>query len=164
MQKFILFLGYPTRALSVTLFSLLLSSGIGSYASSLFGRGKIARTILYGCGLIVILVSIYNVFLPQVLASLLQLEATQRAIITFALIFPLGFLMGMPFPNGLRILGEESNREVPWMWAINGGFSVFGAVIATAIGIMWGLNYALFLGATAYFVALLCGRNAGKSG
>ncbi len=71
--------------------------------------------------------------------------------------------MGMPFPTGLRILGEKSGKEVPWMWAINGGFSVFGAVIATAIGIMWGLNYALLLGATAYFAALLCAWNLGKS-
>jgi hypothetical protein len=109
------------------------------------------------------LVLIYNLLLPQVFASLLQLEAIERAIITFALIFPLGFLMGMPFPTGLRILGEKSSREVPWMWATNGGFSVFGAIIATAIGIMWGLNYALFLGATAYFAVLLCGWNVAKS-
>jgi len=163
MQKFILFLGYPTRALSVTLFSLLLSSGIGSFASSLVNRRKIARLIQYGCGLIVVLVLIYNLFLPQLFASLLTLEATERAIITFALISPLGFLMGMPFPSGLRILGEKSGREVPWMWAINGGFSVFGAIIATAIGIMWGLNYALLMGATAYLAALLSGRNIGKS-
>jgi LytS/YehU family sensor histidine kinase len=95
-------------------------------------------------------------------STLLQLEATARALVTFVLIFPLGFLMGIPFLTGLRILGEKSVDEVPWMWAINGGFSVFGAVIATAIGIMWGLNYAMLLGATAYFVALLCAWHLGK--
>lgn len=162
MQKFILFLGYPTRALSVTLFSLLLSSGIGSYISSLINRKKMARIILFAFGLIVLLVAIYGLFLPQLFATLLQLEATARALVTFVLIFPLGFLMGIPFPTGLRILGEKSVDEVPWMWAINGGFSVFGAVIATAIGIMWGLNYAMLLGATAYFVALLCAWHLGK--
>jgi len=163
MQRFILFLGYPTRALSVTLFSLLLSSGIGSFVSSLVDRKKITRVILFACGLIVLLVSIYSLLLPQLLTTLLQLETIARAIVTFVFIFPLGFLMGMPFPTGLRILGEKSGKEVPWMWAINGGFSVFGAVIATAIGIMWGLNYALLLGATAYFAALLCAWNLGKS-
>jgi spermidine synthase len=162
MQKFILFLGYPTRALSVTLFSLLLSSGIGSFASSFVNRRKIARFILYGCSLIVVLVLIYYIFIPQVFASFLQLEAAERAIISFVFIFPLGFLMGIPFPSGLRMLGEKSGNEVPWMWAINGGFSVFGAIIATAIGIIWGLNYALFIGAISYFAALLCGWRFAK--
>jgi hypothetical protein len=163
MQKFILFLGYPTRALSVTLFSLLLSSGIGSFASSLIDRKKIVRIILFGCSLIVLLVLAYSLLLPQLFGTLLQLEVTARELVTVALIFPLGFLMGMPFPTGLRILGERSGNEVPWMLAINGGFSVFGAIAATAIGIMWGLNYALFLGATAYFAALLCAWNLRKS-
>jgi len=156
LQKFILFLGYPTRALSVILFSLLLSSGIGSFASGSVTRNKTVRIILFACLLIILLVISYALFLPSLFAVLLPREANIRILVTFLLLFPLGFFMGMPFPTGLRILSTKSSKEVPWMWAINGGFSVFGAVIATAIGIIWGLNYAMLLGALAYFISFLC--------
>jgi len=162
LQKFILFLGYPTRALSVILFSLLLSSGIGSFASSLISRKTIVRIVLFACLLIILLVASYALLLPSLFSLLLPQEANIRMLVTFLLLFPLGFLMGMPFPTGLRILSTISSEKIPWMWAINGGFSVFGAVIATAIGIMWGLNYAMLLGAVAYFVSFLCALHLRK--
>jgi hypothetical protein len=162
LQKFILFLGYPTRALSVILFSLLLSSGIGSFVSSYISRKNTTRTILIACLSIIFLIMLYTALLPSLFSFLLPQEVAIRIFTSFALLFPLGFFMGMPFPSGLRILSTISNRKIPWMWAINGGFSVFGALTATAIGIMWGLNYALLLGAIAYFISFICAWNFKK--
>ena len=45
--------------------------------------------------------------------------------------------------------------NVPWMWSINGGFSVFGAVLATIIGIMYGLSWSMISGVAAYSVAIV---------
>jgi predicted membrane-bound spermidine synthase len=156
LQRFILFLGYPTRALSVILFSLLLSSGVGSFVSSYISRKEIVQIIIIACLSIILLVASYALLLPSVFSLLLPQEANIRILVTFFLLFPLGFFMGMPFPTGLRILSTISNEKIPWMWAINGGFSVFGAVVATTIGIMWGLNYAMLLGAVAYFISFIC--------
>jgi len=68
-------------------------------------------------------------------------------------LFPLGFVMGVPFPSGLHVLGMESNQNVSWMWGVNGAASVFGSVLATLGGILDGFNYVLAFGTIAYFTA-----------
>ena len=40
IQKFVLFLGHPTYALTVVIFSMLVSSGLGSYWSSRLGAAE----------------------------------------------------------------------------------------------------------------------------
>ena len=48
IQKFVLFLGHPTYALTVVIFSLLVSSGVGSFASRRVIRIS-AATVEGGC-------------------------------------------------------------------------------------------------------------------
>ncbi|KPV62876.1 MAG: spermidine synthase [Candidatus Bathyarchaeota archaeon BA2] len=155
IQKFILFLGYPTRALSVILFSLLLSSGIGSFVSGWASERKLVKNVLLACPVIIIIVTCYVFSLPSLFAIWLSQDSAVRMLVTVLLLFPLGFLMGIPFPTGLRIL-SSSNQSVPWMWGINGAMSVLGSVLVTVIGITYGFSYAMILGAFAYFIALLC--------
>lgn len=158
IQKFILFLGYPTRALSVILFSLLLSSGIGSFISGQIAHNyqDLVKNIFVACPLIITIVIVYIISLPALFGVLLSQSSMIRMIVTFSLLFPLGFLMGIPFPSGLRILSMKSNQNVSWMWAINGATSVLGSIFATLLGIVVGFNYAMMFGATVYLIAMLC--------
>jgi spermidine synthase len=163
LQKFILFLGYPTRALSVILFSLLLSSGIGSLVSSWrTEKTNITKRIQIACLSIIIIAITYLLLLPNLFAAWLSYESPIRIIISIILLIPLGFFMGIPFPSGLRILEESTSQSIPWMWGINGIMSVIGSVITTAIGIILGFNQALLLGASAYLIAFLCANNLQK--
>jgi len=159
MQKFILFLGYPTRALTAILFSLLASSGIGSFVSGQLASGckAVAKCILLACLLIIVISSIYVLALPKMFDSLIPLPSSTRMAITFLLIFPLGFFMGMPFPLGIRELSKSSDESVPWIWGINGAMSVLGSIFAVITSIFLGFSYAIMLGTGAYFIALLCG-------
>jgi spermidine synthase len=158
MQKLILFLGYPTRALTVTLFSLLLSSGVGSFVSGrlLSGKTNYSRKISVACLSIIVLTFLYVFALPQILEYFLPFESTFRIGLTVLLIFPLGFFMGIPFPSGIRFLGEFSRENIPWIWSINGSASVLGSTLAAITGIAIGFNIAILLGAITYFVALVC--------
>ncbi|MCW4002122.1 MAG: hypothetical protein NWE97_02920, partial [Candidatus Bathyarchaeota archaeon] len=158
IQKFILFLGYPTRALSVILFSLLLSSGIGGFISGQVAHNyqDLIKNIFVACPLIITIVIVYIISLPELFGVLLSQSSMIRMIVTFSLLFPLGFLMGIPFPSGLRILSMKSNQNVSWMWAINGATSVLGSIFATLLGIVVGFNYAMMFGATVYLIAMLC--------
>jgi spermidine synthase len=158
MQKFILFLGYPTRALSVILFSLLLSGGIGSFVSghAIHGHQDSIRNILLACPLTILLATVYIFCLPGFFASLLAQSSMIRIVTAVLLLFPLGFFMGIPFPSGLYFLKKESDQNVPWMWGINGATSVCGSILATVVGIMWGFHYAMALGVVTYSVAFLC--------
>lgn len=42
---------------------------------------------------------------------------------------PLGLLMGMPFPTGLRLCSIQWPSMTPWAWAVNGTTRVLGSVL-----------------------------------
>ncbi|HSB51622.1 MAG TPA: hypothetical protein VLD40_03090, partial [Dissulfurispiraceae bacterium] len=69
------------------------------------------------------------------------------------LLLPLGLLMGIPFPLGLRVLGERSETLIPWAWAINGCFSVLAPLLAVMLAMIVGFKGVLWLGALCYLAA-----------
>lgn len=158
IQRFVLFLGHPTYALTVVIFLLMLSSGAGS----LMSRGLIRRTQMVWIPLTAaILILIADaLFLSHALAAWVGLSFAVRLAISAFLVVPLGFVMGMPFPTGLRALtaGEPSqgpDSAVEWAWAMNAAASVLGSVLAMVIAIQFGLTATLACGAVAYLGALL---------
>ena len=157
IQRFVLFLGHPTYALTVVIFLLMLSSGGGS----LFSRRWLARTEMAWMSLAFVaaalLVDVF--FLPHALAAWVGLRFGYRLMISALLLAPLGFAMGMPFPTGLRALAANSgaageNNAVEWAWAMNAAASVLGSVLAMVIAIQFGLNATLACGVAAYLLAL----------
>jgi len=164
IQRFVLFLGHPTYALTVVIFLLMLSSGAGS----LFSRRWLTRTHMAWMPLILVIVALAgNVFLlPRALSAWVGLAFGYRLAISGMLLAPLGFVMGMPFPTGLRALAERPVLDVPsgetaadnaveWAWAMNAAASVLGSVLAMVIAIQFGLTVTLACGVAAYLVALL---------
>jgi hypothetical protein len=166
IQRFVLFLGHPTYALTVVVFLLLLSSGAGSLAS----RKWLAETRRTWLPLVLIMavLSLYVLILPRLLNLLVGLPFTAKLLVSTALLVPLGFAMGMPFPTGLRALASVPAPEFPspqknaanqnaveWAWAMNAASSVLGSVLAMVIAIQFGLNVTLACGAVAYLLAFM---------
>lgn len=164
IQRFVLFLGHPTYALTVVIFLLMLSSGGGSLCS----RRWLPRTEMAWMPLVLVIITLVaNVFfLPHVLASWVGLSFGYRLLVSGVLLAPLGFAMGMPFPTGLRALAAGPVVDVPssataadnaveWAWAMNAAASVLGSVLAMVIAIQFGLTVTLACGLAAYLVALL---------
>src|SRR5580698_10403853 len=166
IQRFVLFLGHPTYALTVVVFLLLLSSGTGSLASrKWFTQSNRAWfPLAFIAGAIVL----YVFILAGLLNALVGLPFEAKLLVSAALLVPLGFAMGMPFPTGLRALaslpapefpaggkGEVQENTVEWAWAMNAGSSVLGSVLAMVIAIQFGLNITLACGAVAYLAAIL---------
>jgi len=155
IQKFVLFLGHPTYALSVIVFSMLISSGAGSYCSRrLIGAEQEGRL---GAALIgvAVAVSALAVFVSPATEVGVGWPLAAKAIATAALIAPAGFLMGMPFPIGLTNLQSRFPHAVRWAWALNAAASVFGSACAIFLAIYIGLRATLFTGAALYVGALL---------
>jgi hypothetical protein len=155
IQRFVLFLGHPTYALTVVVFLLLLASGAGSLASrACLSEAARVRVPL---ALIVAAIVIYVFALPPVLRQLVGLPFVFKLLISAALLTPLGFAMGMPFPTGLRALTSSQARPtaVEWAWAMNAASSVLGSVLAIVVAIQFGLNATLACGAAAYVLALM---------
>jgi len=166
IQRFVLFLGHPTYALTVVVFLLLLSSGAGSLASRQWlANTPTARTPL---ALIVATLVLYVFALPGLLNSMVGLPFPVKLMVSAGLLAPLGFAMGMPFPTGLRsvasfpapefVAAQENGvggNHVEWAWAMNAGASVLGSVLAMVIAIQFGLNVTLACGAAAYVSAIV---------
>jgi spermidine synthase len=166
IQRFVLFLGHPTYALTVVVFLLLVSSGAGSLASRKWvaPTERAWRPLVFIVGALMLYVSI----LPGLLNALVGLPFGAKLLVSAALLVPLGFAMGMPFPTGLQALasipvpefpvagkGEFQENAVEWAWAINAGSSVLGSILAMVIAIQFGLNFTLACGAVAYLTAIL---------
>lgn len=153
IQRFVLFLGHPTYALTVVVFLMLLSSGIGSSVS----RKWLSQTSSVRIPLLAIAAGIvaYVFILPIALSQWIGQPFFLKLCISGLFLTPLGFAMGMPFPTGLRALGELGDHRVEWAWALNAAASVLGSVSAMIIAIHFGLNATLFTGAGAYLVAMM---------
>jgi predicted membrane-bound spermidine synthase len=158
VQKCILFLGHPVYALAVVLFSLLAFSGAGSYLSGHVSdarlRAALPRALLTLVGFVVL----YVLLLSPAFYALVQLPRPWRIAIAVVLLFPLGLVMGMPMPIGVRVLAREAPELIPWAWGVNGAASVMGSVGALAIALLAGFDQAMLVGAAAYLGALACQR------
>jgi hypothetical protein len=172
IQRFVLFLGHPTYALTVVIFLLLVASGAGSLAS----RRWLTRTAQGWLPIALVIggILLYVFVLPGMLSSMVGYAFTLKLAISAVILVPLGFGMGMPFPTGLRALasvqvpefptsapernGPSNGNAVEWAWALNAAASVLGSVMAMIIAIQFGLNVTLACGAAAYLVALPLAR------
>ncbi|MBT2324302.1 SAM-dependent methyltransferase [Variovorax paradoxus] len=144
IQKFVLFLGHPLYAVAVVLFAFLLFAGIGSRVAAR------APPVAAVAGAIGLAAALCLLLLPLLLRHAMGWPEAARILLAVALIAPLAFFMGMPFPLGLARVEAVDARLVPWAWGINGCASVTGAVLATLLAIHFGFT-AVVLAALALY-------------
>lgn len=149
IQRAILWFGNPMNAFTIIVTILLVSSGLGSYYSR-----KVRFplwTIVGGLSGMVILVT----FMTNLLNDfLLSVPIILRVILVITIIAPLGFMMGFPFPAGMRILVSSGKEAAALAWAINGCASVISAVMAAIMALEFGFNIVLLLGASSYCLVI----------
>jgi hypothetical protein len=150
MQRLSVFLGHPTYGLSVALFSLLLSSGLGSLTTGLRSDALSPRVRLL-C-LLGALVA-FGLLTPLVVHRLAAAMTPLRIAAAVAMLAPLGFCMGMAFPLGMELAARRTPALAPWLWGINGATSVCASVIALVIALTWGISASFWTGFACYCVA-----------
>lgn len=150
IQKFIFFLGYPITTFSVILFSLLLGCGLGGLIDQ--RTKKSAKVLpLSILGLCIVLLVLF-LFLEDILLQLFFLNDSLKAIVSFCLLLPLGILLGMPFPSGMRRMGAVASQDIGLMWGVNGMMSVFGGCLSVIIAKHSGFKYSLLLALFLYMI------------
>jgi len=151
IQRFSLFLGHPVYSLSVVLFTVLLAGATGSFLADKWAQPRVLPRILaLLCGIL----ALYALALPRLLDATLSASTPVRIMLAVAVMAPLGLLMGMPFPTGLRRAGREANGLVSWAWAVNGAASVFGSTLTVLISMSYGFTASFLAAARAYALAL----------
>ena len=154
IQKFVLFLGHPTYALTVVIFAMLVASGAGSYASRNIVGDRPGR-LLTVLALVAVFVAVLSAVLQPVLAGGVGLPLYVKMLATVAMIAPVGFVMGLPFPSGLRFLERGHSPSVRWAWSLNAAASVLGSVGALVLALYVGLVGTLLVGGSLYLFALV---------
>jgi hypothetical protein len=153
MQRFALFLGHPTYSVTTVLFAILLFSGLGA-AWSQARSGTTARVMRPVLVLLPVAVLLMAFAVPPITTALVGLPLGVRLLLAIALIAPVAFLMGVPFPVGIRAAGARDPRLIPWAWAANGCASVVGSVSAVLGAMMTGFTAMLLVAGAVYVVAI----------
>jgi hypothetical protein len=152
IQRFVLFLGFPTYALSVVLFALLVFTGLGAFLS---GRGAPRNTLTIALAAVVVTTGAAAFGLQPLLRALIDLPFAVRVAVSVVLLAPAGIAMGMAMPIGLRRLVALAPDGVPWAWAVNGLTSVLASALAVAIAITAGFRIATLAACACYVAALV---------
>jgi len=158
MQRLIIFLGHPIYGLSVVLFALLGASGLGSLVAggiSLGGGRPVARIAAIMAALLALLV-LFGLITPALIDAARAWPMAQRLLLAVALLVPIAFFMGAPFPLGMKLAGRPERAPTAWYWGINGAMSVVASVAAMALAITVGISATFFIGVACYAGAALC--------
>ena len=99
------------------------------------------------------LIAVHARFGPDISSSLLGLSLTSRMLVAFSLVAPLGFVMGMPLPLGMRAAPGDSPHLLAWVFGLNCAVSVVGSSLSVILSSSLGFASTLFVAAGIYVIA-----------
>ena len=155
MQRLIIFLGHPIYGLSVVLFSLLLSSSLGSLSTQKISNSSMKSSVIIALTLLLLVLIIFGKLTPYAICMFQGSTISVRVLVAIAILFPLGLLMGMPFPVGIKLASVKAPSIIPWLWGINGATSVCASVLAVVIALASGISTSFWVGFLCYVIAFV---------
>ena len=126
LQRFVLLLGHPVYSLTVTLFSLLLGTGIGAAWSRRLAGPGLVRASAITLAVIALLGVTWGASATLLIQWAMPLERPARIAIGVAILAPMGIVLGVPMPAGIRLLRGRAPDMVPWAWGMNGASRCLG--------------------------------------
>jgi hypothetical protein len=158
IQKFVLFLGHPTYALTVAVFALLVTSGMGSFWTRTRADAGLASRLALWLLAAAAWIAALAALVTPLLTRLVGLPLAGRMAVAVLLLAPAGFLMGTALPAGLRLAGRIHQGCLQWAWAMNAAASVLGSLAAVLVSIHWGIWQTMAVGAACYLAAAFLAR------
>jgi MFS family permease len=155
VQRFSITLGHPIYALAVVLFTLFLATGLGSVS---FGKlCDLTKNQLHMLLVAVLVVTaIFGLATPTLVHALAPESTAVRIGASVASLFPVGFVLGLGFPAGMRLGFKHGQNLTAWLWGINGAASVLGSVLSVVLSMFVGISMSYWCGFIFYAIALYC--------
>jgi len=150
----VLLLGHPVYSLTVTLFSLLLGTGLGAAWSRRFDAVSLRRTGVIAVVTVALVALVMVVVATPIVSWAIPFSRNVRMLIAVAVLVPVGMALGIPMPTGLRVLSARAPDMIAWAWGMNGALSVLGATLAIFIAMNWGFRVTLLTASATYLVGL----------
>ena len=149
IKSFILLVGNPVISFTMVVSAILIFSSLGGLWVQNNSGQNIRSVITALIGMLLLTV----VGLELSTVHLLKVSAALRNVIAILFLFPLGFLMGLPFPLGMHhILNSPVQRA--YAWSVNGCASVLSSIIAAQIALSFGVPLLAAGAVISYFLAL----------
>jgi hypothetical protein len=157
IKRFVLIFGDPVISLTVVLAAILVFAGLGG----LWAQRKKAAALRNALIALVAVLLLTLIGVDFIIQHLLRLAGTWRYIAAILLMFPAGFLMGLPFPLGMRYILQNPVQRA-YAWSSNGCASVLTSIASAQIALSCGIPFILGCAASAYFVVLVSVMLSGR--
>jgi spermine/spermidine synthase len=154
LQRFVLLLGHPVYSLTVTLFCLLIGTGLGSFLSRRVPSERVRPVAARALAAVALMGFMSAAALPIAINHAIAWSLPLRVGAAATLLVPAGVLLGIPLPAGMRLVAASRPEIIPWGWGINGALSVMGAAGAVFIAMNWGFSVTLSIAALTYGLAM----------
>jgi hypothetical protein len=155
IARFSVFLGHPVYGFTVSLFSLLISSGIGSLSTQSVTMERLRKRSIFWSAAILIMLLVIGFLTPAILHNFASSTTSVRIAIAAAILSIPGFFMGMAFPIGMKSVAAKFGHITPWLWGINGAMSVLASVLAIILSMEFGISFAFWTGTACYVLAAI---------
>jgi len=160
LQRLSVYLGHPAYGLSIVLFSLVLSTGIGSMLCARFPlKTKAMRMTWAVVTAATAAGAAFNI--GYVTVNFAESDMLTRVSLSIGLIAPLGCFLGFGFPTGMEMASAVNSRATAWLWGVNGAAGVMGSTLAIAFNIALGIDWTLCLGGLCYLALVIPAAMAG---
>ena len=152
IQKFMQLIGSPLHTYATVIFTLLLAAGIGSGSSEVLGIECRRRWAIPFMGILAVGLA-FVVLYPWLSRLVLALPLAGRVVASGVMIFPMGFVLGMPFPLGILAIAHQPRGAIAWAWGMNGLFTVVGGLLSVLLSVAFGFNAAILFALGLYALA-----------
>jgi hypothetical protein len=154
IKRLIILVGEPVISFTLVIAGVLFFTGLGGIWVHKKGR----RGLRLPLALLILVVVLETAAFEMLVAYVLQTSTALRYVFAILFLLPAGFLMGLPFPLGMRYL-LNSPVQRAYAWSVNGCASVLTAIIAAQLAISWGIPQVAGAGVLAYVLAWAVIRN-----
>ena len=152
IEQVSVYLNDRTSAFALVLTGMLIFSGVGSLLAEQLKRWPHASVVLAG---VLVLGWCAAMFWRGEMAMMTTLDQPwlMRAAIALAVTAPLSIALGLPFPLGLTRVG--TGAMLPWVWGLNGAFSVVATPLANLMARQAGYSKLLIAAAVLYVIVMI---------
>jgi hypothetical protein len=158
MQVLSVFVGDPAYSLALVLAGLLVASGIGAALSTRFSHLPALRVVSYATATIAVAMVVWLAVTHLLDPRAMQLSLLARAAITLAGLFPVGVLLGLPFPTAVKQVERLNPSFIAWAWGVNGVTSVLASIAAIVVAMQVGFTLVVCLAAVIYLLGFMAYR------
>ena len=155
IQRLNVFTGHPIYSLGILLFTLIASTGMGSFVSDHLPLTRKPWVYVFPIITAMSVVAL-NTILHYLLSHMMAEDTATKILMSVLVIFPVGMLMGLFFPTGMRLVQTSYEDETPWFWALNGIMGVLCSALAVFVSIIFGISTNFYIAAVAYALVLWC--------